>query len=212
MEDPTQFPAAVRELVPDDASWAKLEQFAQMLQAEGELRGLIGPRELPRLWSRHLINSLAISGFIPDGARVGDVGSGAGFPGIVLAIARPHVDVTLIETMERRCDWLNHVTETLTLPNVTVLRGRAEEYDGAQEFAFVTARAVAALDKLLRWTWPLVAEDGAILAMKGGKAAEEIDAAQKVLRKFKVAARLHEVPSPLDGSTTNIVEVRRRFT
>lgn len=211
MEDPTQFPAAVRELV-DDASWAKLEQFAQMLQAEGELRGLIGPRELPRLWSRHLINSLAISGFIPDGARVGDVGSGAGFPGIALAIARPQVDVTLIETMERRCDWLNHVIETLKLPNVTVLRGRAEEYDGAQEFAFVTARAVAALDKLLRWTWPLVAEDGAVLAMKGGKAAQEIDAAQKVLRKFKVAARLHEVPSPLDGSTTNIVEVRRRFT
>lgn len=209
MENPAEFPAAVRELVADDDAWSRLEAFAALIQEQGELRGLIGPRELPRLWSRHLVNSLALSQFVPDDADLCDVGSGAGFPGLVLAIAQPSVGVTLVETMERRVDWLNFATESLGITNVEVIRARAEELHSAREFAIVTARAVAALDKLLRWTWPLVRDDGRVLAMKGSKASEEIVAAQKVLRKFKAGATVHEVPSPLDGSVTNIVEVRR---
>lgn len=207
-ENPADFPGAVRELVAGPTEWVKLNTFADMIRDEGELRGLIGPRELPRLWSRHLINSLALTNFIPQGADVCDVGSGAGFPGLVLAISRPDLEVTLVEPMERRVNWLHDAISATGVGNVQVIRGRAEEVAGGLEFSIVTARAVAALDKLLRWTWPLVAPGGAVLAMKGERAQEEVDSALKVLRKFKVSAEVHSVESPLDGTRTNIVEVR----
>ena len=104
-----------------------VEHFAQMLVAEGELRGLVGPRELPRLWSRHLVNSAAVGPFLPSRGTVADVGSGAGFPGIIVAIIRPDLEVSLIETMERRVAWLSDVVEELGLDNVTIHRARAEE-------------------------------------------------------------------------------------
>ena len=108
-------------------AWSGLEHYAQMLAEEGQLRGLIGPRELPRLYSRHLVNSAAVVPFLPRHGSVADLGSGAGLPGVVVALSRPDLEVTLIEPMERRCAWLELVTEELDLDNVRVWRGRAEE-------------------------------------------------------------------------------------
>lgn len=209
VERPAEFSAEVRDLAADHDAWSRLELFAALLHDEGELRGLIGPRELPRLWSRHIVNSLAIDRFVPKDAAVCDVGSGAGFPGVVLAIARPDLTVTLVEPMERRCEWLMDVQDALGMENVSVVTARAEDLAGAMSFPVVTARAVAALDKLLRWTWPLVAPEGQLLALKGARAAAEVESAAQILRKVKAEARVHEVTSPLDGSVTRVVEVAR---
>lgn len=202
-------PPSVEELFPD--VWGQLALYAQVLADEGEKRGLIGPRELPRLWSRHILNCTAINEFIPEGAKVADIGSGAGLPGIVLAITRPDVHVTLVEPMERRIDWLYDVNEVLGLENVWIVRARAEELHDQDEFEVVTARAVAALDKLMRWTMPLVAEGGRLVALKGERAQEEVDAALKVRRKFKVAdTQVQEVPSLTEGEPpTRVVVVQR---
>src|SRR5690606_8006167 len=118
--------------------------FADKLRAEGELRGLIGPREVPRLWERHILNSAAVVPHLAQAGSVADVGSGAGLPGIVIAVMRPDVEVVLIEPMERRTAWLTEVSEDLGLTNVQVKRGRAEEYHDAFEVDAVTSRAVAA--------------------------------------------------------------------
>ena len=123
-------------------AWSGLEHYAQMLAEEGQLRGLIGPRELPRLYSRHLVNSAAVVPFLPRHGSVADLGSGAGLPGVVVALSRPDLEVTLIEPMERRCAWLELVAEELDLDNVRVWRGRAEEM--RERFDVVTARAVQA--------------------------------------------------------------------
>lgn len=209
LEDPTSFPSKVWEAVGDEKARAGLERFAAMLVAEGELRGLIGPRELPRLWSRHLINSLPLNAFLPHEAEVADVGSGAGFPGIVTAITRPDVRMVLIETMERRCEWLRLVVDDIGLTNVEILNSRAEDVHGVEWFDVVTARAVARLDKLIPWTVPLAKKGGAVIALKGERAGEEIELASKQLKKYRVeSARLHEVPSPLDGEITRLVELR----
>lgn len=156
------------------------ERFADLLASQGVTRGLIGPREGERLWERHLLNCALLVRALPaDAQTVADVGSGAGLPGIVLAIARPGLQLTLIETMQRRCVWLQEVVDQLGLEHVRVLRARAEEVD--EQFDVVTARAVAALDKLARWSLPLVREGGVLLAMKGSAAAEEITGAAEVL-------------------------------
>ena len=182
--------------------------FADLLASEGELRGLIGPRELPRLWTRHLLNSAAVEGFIPDGVRLADVGSGAGFPGVVVAILRPDVDVHLIEPMERRTTWLADVVRELQLGNVTIYRSRAEELD--DQFDVVTARAVAALRKLVPWVGPLIVPAGRLVALKGERAAAEIEDARKALRKHRlVDAVVHEVLVPGTDVPTRIVEARR---
>jgi len=200
---------AVRELF--GLSWAPAEHFANMLAEEGELRGLIGPRELPRLWSRHLVNSAAVVPFIPKGAAVADVGSGAGFPGVVVALLRPDLDVHLIETMERRVAWLSDVVEELGLDNVTVVQARAEELHGKASFDVVTARAVAAMDKLARWTMPLVKSGGRLLALKGQRAEEEIESAKYVLRKFGAAqVRVEQVRAIPDGESTTVVVIDKR--
>ena len=200
---------AVRELF--GLSWAPAEHFANMLAEEGELRGLIGPRELPRLWSRHLVNSAAVVPFIPEGAAVADVGSGAGFPGVVVALLRPDLDVHLIETMERRVAWLSDVVEELGLDNVTVVQARAEELHGKASFDVVTARAVAAMDKLARWTMPLVKSGGRLLALKGQRAEEEIESAKYVLRKFGAAqVRVEQVRAIPDGEATTVVVIDKR--
>ena len=190
------------------------ERFVSLLAEQGPERGLIGPREVERLWERHLLNCAFMADAIDDaapGARtLADVGSGAGLPGVVIAIARPELEVTLIETMQRRTTWLEEVDAELGL-GLEVVRARAEELHGTRSFEVVTARAVAALDKLARWILPLVAEDGHLLAMKGSSAADEVDKAQKVLTKLGGAPPtisrygVGEVEVP-----TTVVQVRRR--
>lgn len=188
-------------------AFAGAEHYARMLQEEGELRGLVGPRELPRLWSRHIVNSAAVVPFLPSRGTVADVGSGAGFPGIIVALLRPDLDVTLIETMERRVEWLGDVVSELDLDNVTVRRGRAEEIP--DRYDAVTARAVAKLSTLVRLTSRLLRPGGALLALKGAKAEAEAEDAVYVIKKAKLSeAVVHEVVTSGD-EVTKVVEVRR---
>ena len=144
-------------------------RFVVHLATSGVERGLIGPREVPRLWNRHVLNCAVLGELVPQGVRVVDVGSGAGLPGIALAIARPDLQVVLVEPLERRTTWLDEVVADLGL-GVRVLRARAEEVAGTERAAVVTARAVAPLDKLARWTLPLVQPGGELLAIKGRSA------------------------------------------
>ncbi len=153
-------------------------QYAADLTRRGEELGLIGPLELPRLWTRHLLNSVLVAPLLRP-ARVGDVGSGAGLPGLVLAIARPDAHLVLIEPMERRVDWLRSESADLGLDNVTVVRARAEEAKLTEPLDQVTARAVTALSKLIPMTVPLVRSGGELVFMKGERVADEIEAAQK---------------------------------
>lgn len=177
-------PEAARRVFGDRTDLAAA--FVDMLQTHGVERGLIGPREVDRLWDRHVLNSAVVAEVIPDGATVVDVGSGGGFPGIPLAVARGDLDVTLVEPMARRVEWLHEVVETLGLDRVKVVRGRAEEKDlratvGAADVA--TARAVAPLAKLAGWCLPLVRPGGRLLAIKGASAAEEVDRDRAAVRK-----------------------------
>jgi 16S rRNA (guanine527-N7)-methyltransferase len=161
-----------------------VERFAHLLATDGVLRGLIGPREVPRLWERHLVNCGLIGEGIPERATVADIGSGAGLPGLVLAIARPDLRLTLVEPLLRRTTFLDEVVVELSLPNVDVVRGRAEELHGKATFDAVTSRAVAPLARLARWCLPLVAPGGSMLAMKGSSAQQEIDEASPVVHKL----------------------------
>jgi 16S rRNA (guanine527-N7)-methyltransferase len=154
------------------------------LATDGVIRGLIGPREAPRLWERHLINCAVLAEVVPEGASVCDVGSGAGLPGLVLAIARPDLALTLVEPLLRRATYLTEVSEQLDLANVTVVRARADELHGTRTFDTVTSRAVAPLERLLGWSMPLVAPHGRMVAMKGSSVADEIAAAAGVLAQL----------------------------
>lgn len=177
--------------------------FTANLAAQGEERGLIGPLELPRLWTRHVLNS-AIAAPLFHGSAA-DIGSGAGLPGLVLAIARPDVSWTLIEPMERRVAWLSEQVSELGLSNATVLRARAEDVPAGQ-FDVVTARAVSALRTLLPWTAPLVRDGGELVLLKGQNAAAEIDAAAKPLKKFKVSdVRVEVLGEGVLAETTRVV-------
>jgi 16S rRNA (guanine527-N7)-methyltransferase len=155
------------------------------LARRGEELGLIGPLELPRLWSRHVINCALVAPLLSPGT-VGDVGSGAGLPGLVLAIARPDVNMVLIEPMERRVDWLISEAKELGLLNVTVIRARAEETKLDWPLDQITARAVTALSKLIPATAPLVRSGGEMLFMKGARVQAEIDAAKKQIRQARL--------------------------
>lgn len=158
------------------------EHYAALLAGPGVERGLIGPREVDRLWERHLINCVAPVSRVPQGASVADIGSGAGLPGLVWAIARPDLAVTLIEPLLRRTTFLEEAVQELGLSNVRVVRSRAE--DVRDRFDIVTSRAVAALDKLARWSMPLVAPGGWMLALKGRSAADEVAAARATLKRL----------------------------
>lgn len=177
-------PAVARDLALDRIEI--LREFAADLAERGELLGLIGPQELPRLWTRHLLNSAILAPLITTGARVVDIGTGGGMPGLVLAIVRPDARFILIEPMERRCAWLTEQATKLELANVEVKRGRAEEFHGAFEVNQVTARAVTALRKLVPLAAPLLEPGGELVLLKGEGVHAEIEAAQKVLRKYKV--------------------------
>lgn len=163
-----------------------LRRFTQDLGERGEPLGLIGPLEPPRLWTRHVLNSAVLAPFIRPNATVADIGTGGGMPGLVLAIVRPDARFMLVEPMERRCAWLTEQVERLELANVEIKRGRAEEYHGAFEVDQVTARAVTALRKLVPLTAPLLHDGGEMLFLKGAAVEAEIEASQKVFRKFAV--------------------------
>ncbi len=181
--DATLDPEKVVEFFGD--SFEKVATYADELAVQGEVRGLIGPRELERLWERHILNSAAVVQYLPRTGTIVDIGSGAGLPGIIIGCMLPEASVKLIEPMERRCIWLNEMVKEVGLPNVEVLRGRAEEFHDAFEADAVTARAVAALDKLSRWALPLLRTGGEMVLLKGRSVADEIEPARKVLRKFK---------------------------
>jgi 16S rRNA (guanine527-N7)-methyltransferase len=184
------------------------ERYVALLATAGVERGLIGPREAPRLWERHILNCLAISSAVPPGASVADLGSGAGLPGLVLAIGRPDLTITLVEPLQRRVTFLDEVIDELSLEHVVTVRGRAEELHGRQRHDVVTARALAPLSRLLAWAMPLVAPDGALLAMKGSSAEDEVAAAGAELRRLGCSTpELLTVTGPDGSSTATVVRV-----
>lgn len=158
-------------------------RFAEHLADTGVSHGLIGPREVPRLWERHVLNCVGVQELIPQGAQVADVGSGAGLPGLVIAIARPDLQLTLVEPMLRRVTWLETVRDDLGLENVTIVRSRAEQVTDL-EVDVVTSRAVARLDTLSQWSLPLLRSGGRMLALKGSSAQEEVDEARPAIEKL----------------------------
>ena len=166
-------PAAAADIFGSQLDLARA--YTDRLAKDSETFGLLGPRELPRIWGRHVINSALLSDLVPAGSKVADIGSGAGLPGLPMAIAKPDAHFTLIEPMERRSNWLQQVISDLGINNVDVIRSRAEEVQRT-DFDIATARAVAALDKLLRLLTPLIrgSEGKTVLAMKGSRAPEEI--------------------------------------
>ena len=184
-------------------------QFTAALAREGEERGLIGPLELPRLWTRHILNSVIAAPLFRG--SVADVGSGAGLPGLVLAIARPDVQWTLIEPMERRVTWLTEQVETLGLDNVEVLRARAEETGRSLTFDMVTSRAVSALRTLIPLVAPLVRDGGEMAVLKGLNAPAEIDAAKKQIQRFQLSdVRVEILGEGVLSETTRVVRARVR--
>lgn len=158
--------------------------FVAHLASSGIERGLLGPREVPRLWGRHVLNCAVVGTLMTADATVVDVGSGAGLPGLAIAIARPDLHLHLVEPLERRVIWLDEVIRGLELDNVTVHRARAEQMIGEVAGDYVTARAVSALMTLATWTIPLTRPGGEVLAIKGRSASEEIEKAKKVIRKL----------------------------
>lgn len=200
------------ELEPDEAAslfgdrFELAREYTNDLANRGEELGLIGPLELPRLWTRHIINCALVAPLLRPGI-VGDVGSGAGLPGLVLAIARPDVSFVLIEPMERRVEWLLSESAQLGLDNVSVVRARAEEARLETPLDQVTARAVTALVRLIPATAPLLRHGGEMLFMKGERVAAEVEAAAKVIRK---AHLIHtEVLLLGEGITQEVTRVFR---
>ena len=190
------------------------EQYARLLAGEATVRGLIGPREVPRLWERHLLNCAVITDLMPEGSTVCDIGSGAGLPGIVLAIRRPDLRITLVEPLLRRTTFLELAVSTMGLTNVSVRRGRAEELHQQPEWAggfdVVTSRAVAPMVRLARWSLPLVRADGLMLAMKGSSAGDELAEAGDVIRKLGGRdARVLTVGGAQVSPAVTVVSVRK---
>ena len=177
-----------------------------MLATDGLERGLIGPREVPRLWERHVMNCVVVVPRVPEKADVADVGSGAGLPGLVWAIARPDLNLTLIEPLVRRTAFLEEAVQALELDRVRVVRSRAEDVDDA--FDVVTARAVAPLEKLAGWCLPLVRPGGVLLALKGRTAAEEVASSRDALHKMGATDIVVSSHGDLQVPTT-VVEVTR---
>ena len=180
----------------------QIQRYAELLSSTGIERGLIGPKEGDRIWERHIANCIPITTIIPNGARVADIGSGAGLPGIVIALARPDLKVSLIEPLQRRVDFLNEVIAELAL-DIEVVRGRAERVK--KQFEIVTARAVAPLEKLIQISWHMIPRGGCLMAIKGESAADEI--ASTTLKKGSTA-QLHEISLP-NLPIARVIEVKK---
>jgi 16S rRNA (guanine527-N7)-methyltransferase len=190
------------------SSWQQAARFHALLREQGEQRGLIGPREVSRIWTRHILNSAALTRFLPAAGAVADIGTGAGLPGVVVAVVRPDLDVHLIEPMQRRIVWLEEVVVELDLRNVTLHTARAEELHGVLRVDVATARAVAPLGRLAGWSLPLVRPGGRLVALKGRRAAEEIAGAEKTLGRLGVVrTETHEVDPMGLGDPTTVVEL-----
>jgi 16S rRNA (guanine527-N7)-methyltransferase len=179
---------------------AEILGYAQLLASAGIKRGLIGAKEVDRIWERHIANCIPITTLIPQGVKVVDIGSGAGLPGVVIALARADLKVSLVEPLAKRVDFLTEVVSALNLP-IEVIRGRAEVLK--KQFEVVTARAVAPLDKLIQINWHMILKGGSLLAIKGESAQAEID---KTRFKNGVTAKLHEIYLP-NLPVARVVEV-----
>jgi len=188
---------------------ALLESYAGILATDGVRRGLLGPREVDRLWERHLLNCAVLAPLIEPSAAVADVGSGAGLPGLVLAIVRPDLAVTLIEPLLRRTTFLLETIDRLELPNAVVRRSRAESCpDLFATFDVVTARAVAPLDRLVGWALPLLRVGGRLLALKGANAGAEVAAAGPRLDRLQVrSVTVRGCGQESVDPTTSVVEI-----
>lgn len=188
------------------------EQFVARLREHGPTRGLIGPKEADRLWERHMLNCAQLSDLIPAQASVADIGTGAGFPGIVLAIRRPDLSIAVIESMARRVQWLRETIDELALRNVSLWHARAEELAGDLSAQVVTARAVAPLERLLGWAWPLCRPGGQVLAIKGERAESEVTQARAWLRRRDAGqVRIEELgPVGAPWATRVVVVPKRR--
>jgi 16S rRNA (guanine527-N7)-methyltransferase len=200
-------PAAVSELYGE--ALGTIEAYVSALSTRGVEWGLIGPREVPRLWERHILNSVAIAGLIGSGATVVDVGSGAGLPGIPLALLRPDLDVVLLEPKVRRADFLTQTVDELGIGDrVRVIRARAEEHRATYDVA--TCRAVAPLGQLLGWTSRLFLPDGELLALKGASAEDEVTASRRELVRAGAVATVVSVRAHEEAEPTYVVRVRRK--
>ena len=187
----------------------QVSRYVDFLSTEGVVRGLVGPRETERLWDRHILNSAAVASLIGPDVTVIDVGSGAGLPGIPLALLRPDLRITLLEPLLRRVTFLNETVDALGLGDrVTVVRSRAEQHDG--RYAVVLARAVAPLVKLVPWCAPLRSATGIILALKGRSAAEEVSAAQSALARAGLAAEVLTVRAHPNADPARVVRLTPR--
>ena len=182
-----------------------LDRYVAILRSKGIEWGLLGPREGDKIWSRHVSNSLALVDVIGQGIDLADVGSGAGLPGIPLAIVRPDLNVTLVEPLLRRTTFLDETIEELGLKNVRVERMRAEDCD--EQFDVVTCRAVAGLEKLLRWTTPLFYPAGELMALKGSSAEKEVAEAGKLLAGSRLRAEILEVRAAPEVEGTRVIKV-----
>lgn len=179
-------------------------EYAELLATEGVTRGLIGPRETERVWDRHLLNCAVVDELLPEHGELVDIGSGAGLPGLVLAMLRPSLRVLLVESMLRRCVFLEECVDRLDLENVRVVRARAEDLAGKIRADIATARAVAPLDRLAGWAAVLLRPGGELLAIKGQSAADELAAAKPVLRRLhaRSAGVLHVGRGRVVSATT----------
>src|SRR4051794_6520405 len=192
------------------AQRAIAEQYVAWLADQGVVRGLLGPREAPRLWERHVLNCAVVASLVPAGASVRDIGSGAGLPGIPLAVARPDLQMELVEPLLRRATFLSETCDRLGLDRVTVTRARAEDLRDMPTTEVVTARAVAPVARLLGWCLPLVSPGGSLLALKGARVHEELAEAGDLLPSLGAASwRVDEVGGELLDEPTTVLVVER---
>lgn len=193
----TSYPTAVR--------------YAQHLATTGIEWGLIGPREIDRLWTRHILNCAVVAEFIDDTDVVGDVGSGAGLPGIPIALMRPEAQVVLIEPMDRRVEWLKMVIDDLGLANVRIVRARVEELVDEEMFTVVTSRAVKAMTTLIEWTYEVMGPEGRILALKGASVEAELSKSKKLLKRYRLSQpQIHIVDGGILEVPSRVVEIVKK--
>ncbi|RCS89454.1 16S rRNA (guanine(527)-N(7))-methyltransferase RsmG [Brevibacterium aurantiacum] len=193
------------------AAYPAAQRYAQHLATTGIEWGLIGPREIDRLWTRHILNCAVVAEFIDDSDVVGDVGSGAGLPGIPIALLRPEAQVVLIEPMERRVEWLKMVVDDLGLDNVRIVRARVEVLVDEEMFTVVTSRAVKAMTTLIEWTHEVMGPEGRILALKGASVEAELAKTKKLLKRYRLSQpEIHIVDGGILDVPSRVVEIVKK--